>query len=171
MIYWYWWPIVKDEQRTISAGIVNLLLFLRRLNNITWNRVESIWKKSIVVGSLSQNTKTDGSRLLLVPCMLVHTVRVRVRVQVLTICVWVQVQVPSTTALLNTTYTCPAWILCSDGVDKNIHQKAKPYEYPTLTCLHRCWAFEIQEASGRLLPCVPYKIGETVSHRIHTFGE
>ena len=37
---------------------------------------------SIVVGSVIKNTKTDGSRLVLVPCMRVLIVRVRVQVQV-----------------------------------------------------------------------------------------
>ena len=40
-------------------------------------------KNSIVVGSVIENTKTDGSRLVLVQCMRVLTVRVRVQVQVL----------------------------------------------------------------------------------------
>ena len=48
-------------------------------------------KNSIVVGSVIENTKTDGSRLVLVPCIRVLTVRVRVQVhcfqvQVLNIC-------------------------------------------------------------------------------------
>ena len=38
-------------------------------------------KNSIVVGSVIENTKTDGSRLVRVPCMRVLTVRVRVQVQ------------------------------------------------------------------------------------------
>ena len=48
---------------------------------------------SIVVGSVIENTKTDGSRLVLVPCMRVLTVRVRVQVQVLSNQVRVEVQV------------------------------------------------------------------------------
>ena len=48
-------------------------------------------KNSIVVGSVIENTKTDGSRLVLVPCMRVLTVRVRVQVRVH--CFQVQVQV------------------------------------------------------------------------------
>ena len=70
-------------------------------------------KNSIVVGSVSGNTKTDGSRHLLVQCMRVLTVRVQiqvlssqVRVQVRVHCFQVQVleictrvQVPSTTTL------------------------------------------------------------------------
>ena len=54
-------------------------------------------KNSIVVGSVIENTKTDGSRLVLVPCMRVLTVRVRVQIQVLKICT--RVKVPSTTTL------------------------------------------------------------------------
>ena len=61
---------------------------------------------SIVVGSVSGNTKADGSRHVLVQCMRVLTVKVRVqvrvhcfKVQVLKICTRVQVQVPSTTTL------------------------------------------------------------------------
>ena len=59
MIYWYWWPIVKDEQRTISAGSVNLLHILHR--QITkQNNMESIasdLKNSIVVGSWVETQK------------------------------------------------------------------------------------------------------------------
>ena len=39
-------------------------------------------KNSIVVGSVIENTKTDGLRLVLVPCMRVLTIRVRVQVRV-----------------------------------------------------------------------------------------
>ena len=56
-------------------------------------------KNSIVVGSVSENTKTDGSRHVLVQCMRVLTVRVRVQVRVHCFQVRVQVQVPSTTSL------------------------------------------------------------------------
>ena len=48
-------------------------------------------KNSIVVESVSENTKTDGSRLVLVSCMQVLTVRVRVLVQVLSSQVQVRV--------------------------------------------------------------------------------
>ena len=66
-------------------------------------------KNFIIVGSVSGNTKTDGSRHVLVQCMRVLTVRVRVQVrvhcfqvqvQVLKICTRVQVQVPSTSTML-----------------------------------------------------------------------
>ena len=50
-------------------------------------------KNSIVVGIVIENTKTDGSRLVPVPCMRVLTVRVRVQVQVLSSQVRVQVRV------------------------------------------------------------------------------
>ena len=40
-------------------------------------------KNSIVVGSVSGNTKTDGPRHVLVRCLQVLTVRVQVQVQVL----------------------------------------------------------------------------------------
>ena len=71
------------------------------------------FENSIVVGSVIENTKTDGSRLVLVPCMRVLTVRVRVQVrvhcfqvqvQVLKICARVQVKVPSTTTLHDIMY-------------------------------------------------------------------
>ena len=51
------------------------------------------YKNSIVVGSVGENTKTDGSRHVLVQCMRVLTVRVRVQVQVLSSQVRVQVRV------------------------------------------------------------------------------
>ena len=58
------------------------------------------FKNSIVIGSVIENTKTDGSRLVLVQCMRVLTVRVRVqvlssqvRIQVQVHCFQVQVQV------------------------------------------------------------------------------
>ena len=75
-------------------------------------------KNFIIVGSVSGNTKTDGSRHVLVQSMRVLTVRVRiqllssqvqvqvrvhcfqVQVQVLKICTRVQVQVPSTSTML-----------------------------------------------------------------------
>ena len=74
-------------------------------------------KNSIVFGSVSGNTKADGSRHVLVQCMRVLTVRVRVQVlssqvreQVQVHCSQVQVlkilkictrvQVPSTTTLV-----------------------------------------------------------------------
>ena len=47
-------------------------------------------KNSIVVGSVSGNTKTDGLRHVLVQCMRVLTVRIRVQVQVLSSQVRVQ---------------------------------------------------------------------------------
>ena len=48
-------------------------------------------KNSIVVGIVIENTKADGSRLVLVPCIRVLTVRVRVQARVH--CFQVQVQV------------------------------------------------------------------------------
>ena len=51
MIYWYWWPIVKDEQWAISAGSVNLLHILHKQSTEQYN-MESIridLKNSIVV--------------------------------------------------------------------------------------------------------------------------
>ena len=83
--------MVKDEQRTISAGSVILLHILLRQSteqcNMESSRIDL--KNSIVAGS--ENTKTDGSRLVLVPCMRVLTVPVRVQVQVLSSQVRVQV--------------------------------------------------------------------------------
>ena len=72
--------IVKDEQRTISAGSVNLLHILHRQSTEQYNMESSQidLKNSILVGSVIENTKTDGSRLVLVPCMRVLTVRVQV---------------------------------------------------------------------------------------------
>ena len=77
--------IVEDKQTTISAGSVNLLHILHRQSTEQYymesSRIDL--KNSIIVGSVIENTKTDGSRHVLVQCMRVVTVQVRVKVQVL----------------------------------------------------------------------------------------
>ena len=64
------------------------------------------WKNSIVVGSVIENTKTDGSRLVLVPCMRVLTVRIRVMSSQVRVhhCSQVQVLKMYTRALLEYKY-------------------------------------------------------------------
>ena len=92
MIYFHWWPIAKDEQRTTSAGSVNLLHILRRQSTGQYNR-ESSWIDLKIPSYLEvwvKKTITNGSRFVLVPCMQVLIVWVlTTRVQVHCLRVWV----------------------------------------------------------------------------------
>ena len=79
-------------------------------------RMESIrsdLKNSNVVGSVSGNTKTDGSRHVLVQCLRVLTVRVRVQVRVHCFQVQVQVLKICTRILLEYKYTYQVLQLCN----------------------------------------------------------
>ena len=58
MSYWYWWPIVEDEQQTTSAGSVNLLHIWHRQNTEQYH-MESSWIDFIVVGSVNENTENQ----------------------------------------------------------------------------------------------------------------